>query len=216
MNVFYGIKKNQTQAFDEQGRRVVVTKVTTKPCTIVQLKDEENDGYRALQVGIGEKKFKNVSRSLQEKFKKAGFKEKAPLFLREIKLKGEIEEQLEKKLKIGEKIAIQDFFEKGDQVMVQGKTKGKGFSGVVKRWGMTGGRRTHGSDSERRVGSIGQTTDPGRVWKGKKMPGRQGGQMKTIKGIEIFKIDEKNNEVWISGLLPGGKNNLLKITKVEA
>ena len=86
MNVFYGLKKNQTQSFDEQGRRVVVTKVTAPPCTIVQMKDEDNDGYRAVQVGIGEKKFKNVPKPLQGKFKKAGFEEKAPLFLREIKI----------------------------------------------------------------------------------------------------------------------------------
>ncbi|MEA2020483.1 MAG: 50S ribosomal protein L3 [Patescibacteria group bacterium] len=107
-------------------------------------------------------------------------------------------------------------FEVGDLVVVSGKTKGKGFAGVIKRWGFKGGPRTHGqSDRERAPGSIGGTTDPGRVWPGKKMPGRMGGNNITVKGLEILEIDEENNILKIKGSIPGPRGNEVTITKKE-
>ncbi len=209
MKFLYGIKKDQTQTFDKQGNRLVVTRINTAPLKIVQIKEEEKDGYSAIQVGVGEKKLKNIKKPTREKLKKAGYKKTGPKYLREIKLEKKAEN------KIGDEIKIVDIFAEGDKVRVSGVTKGKGFTGVVKRWGFRGGRRTHGSSNERRIGSIGQGTDPGRVWKGKKMPGRMGTAKKTIKGLKIYKINEENNEIWVTGLLPGGRNSLLKIEKED-
>lgn len=167
----------------------MVTRVKTLPLKVVRIKNEDKDGYWALQVEISKK-------------------QKA--LLREIKLGKAVD------VKIGDEIKTSDVFKTGDKIQVRGITKGRGFAGVVKRWGFAGGPRTHGqSDRERAPGSIGQGTDPGRVWKGKKMPGRMGGKIKTIKGLRVYKIDEEKNEIWITGLVPGGRKGLLKITKLS-
>jgi len=193
MNVqqFYGFKVNQEQTFSDKGKRLVVTKIKTLPLKVERVKLKEKDGYWALQVVI--------SRDQRKK--------KKPL-LREIKLTQAAD------FKTGETIKLSSVFKSGEKVQVKGVTKGRGFAGVVKRWGFKGGPRTHGqSDRQRAPGSIGQGTDPGRVWKGKKMPGHMGNKPKTIKGLRVFKVDDKNQELWITGLVPGVKGGLLKISK---
>jgi len=191
INYFFGFKIKQTQTFDQQGKRLAVTLIKTAPLKISQIKKKDKDGYSALKVELA----KGLS-SQKQQFK-------------EIRLEQEGE------FKVGDEITVEKVFKVGDKIAVTGKTKGKGFSGVVKRWGFAGGPRTHGqSDRQRAPGSIGQRTDPGRVWKGKKMPGRMGNKQKTIKGLTVFKLDEKKNELWATGLVPGRKGGLLKISKL--
>jgi large subunit ribosomal protein L3 len=186
---FYGYKLGQMQTFNDKGKRLVVTKIKTVPLKIERLKTQEKDGYWALQVKLSPKKGK--------------------YFLREISLQDKIDLKEKKEIKPAE------IFQAGDLVQVRGITKGRGFSGVIKRWGFHGGPKTHGqSDRGRAPGSIGQGTDPGRVWKGKKMPGHMGNKAKTIKGLKVYKLDEENQEVWLTGLVSGSKGGLLKITRI--
>jgi large subunit ribosomal protein L3 len=187
INQFYGFKLGQRQTFNKKGQRLVVSKISVQPLKIVRLKTEDKDGYWALQVS-----FKKGKKSL----------------VREIKLQDQIE------VKDQKEITPAQVFKAGDLVQVRGVTKGKGFSGGMKRWGFHGGPRTHGqSDRARAVGSIGQRTNPGRVWKGKKMPGHMGQMVKTIKNLKIYKIDEEKNQLWLTGLIPGAKGGLIRITK---
>ncbi len=191
IDTFYGIKKEQFQTFSDQGVRVVITSIKTYPIVVKQIKDEKKDGYQAYKI--------ETSKDLAKKGKT----------LREIKFNNDPE------LKIGDEIKIIDVLSQGDTVKITGKSKGSGFAGAVKRWGFKGGSKTHGqSDRQRAPGSIGQGTDPGRVWKGKKMPGRMGQENITIKGLKVFKLDEANNEVWIQGLVPGKRGTEIKITKL--
>ncbi len=215
INTIYGTKISQIQTFDEKGKRLVVTKIKANPCRVVQIKTKDKDGYWALQLGVGNKGIKRISKPLKEKIKGAGYKNTAPLYLREVKLSKTNEEEV-KKMKIGDEIKAEEILQEGNRVKVTGKTKGKGFAGVVKRWGFAGGPRTHGqSDRERAPGSIGQRTTPGRVWKGKKMAGHMGNIIKTIKRLKVFKIDKEKNEIWLKGLVPGPKKSLIKITKLN-
>lgn len=129
-------------------------------------------------------------------------------FIREIKFSGE-------EKKVGDIVKIADIFVNGDKVKATGTTKGKGFTGVVKRWGFHGGPRTHGqSDRHRAPGSIGQGTTPGRVFKGKKMAGRSGGSTKTVSGLKVVKVDGEKNELWVGGAVPGAKGGLVRVTKI--
>lgn len=192
INSFFGFKKDQVQAFNQKGRRVVVSRILALPLKIRRSKSEKRDGYQALVVEVIKDQKKKEKKNL----------------LREIRLGKPAE------FKPGGQIKLTDVFKTGDQVQVQGITKGRGFAGVMKRWGFKGGPRTHGqSDRKRAPGSIGQRTDPGRVWKGKKMPGRMGSRAKTIKGLTVYKIDEKKQELWLKGLVPGAEGGLIKISK---
>jgi len=200
-----GTKITQTQKFTEEGKRIPVTKIKAGPCFVVQVKTKEKDGYSALQLGIGSKK--KINKPLAGRLKGAGLKT-APLYLKEIAIS--LEE--EANFKVGQEIKVADVFKVGDKVKVTGWSKGKGFTGVVKRWGFKGGPRTHGqSDRERAPGSIGQTTTPGRVFKGKKMAGRAGGEKVTISGLTVTGIEGDVLEV--KGLVPGPRNGLLIIQK---
>lgn len=209
LNTILGIKKEVNQRFTQDGTRIPVTRIKAGPCYVVQIRDEKKDGYHAVQVGWGEKKMTKIKKPLKGHLRGAKL-EKAPRFLREIRL----EKPLGDEIKVGERLKIADIFQPGDQIKVTGWSKGKGFTGVVKRWGFKGGSRTHGqSDRERAPGSIGQGTTPGRVHKGKKMPGRAGNARIAVKGLTIQAIDKENEELLIKGLVPGAQNGLLIITK---
>lgn len=200
-----GIKINQTQAFTQEGKRIPVTKIKTSPCHVVQIKEEKTDGYFAVQLGLGEKK--NITKPLKGHLKGAGLKT-APLYLKEVRVSSQ---DLEK-IQLGQEIKASDIFKVGDKVKITGWSKGKGFTGVVKRWHFKGGPRTHGqSDRERAPGSIGQRTTPGRVYKGKKMAGRKGGERVTISGLEIVGVEE--DSLTVKGLVPGSRGGLLIIQK---
>ncbi|HKB88459.1 MAG TPA: 50S ribosomal protein L3, partial [Patescibacteria group bacterium] len=188
-----------------------ITKVVAGPCVVTHIKSEDRDGYWAIQIGFGSKKLKNTSKSLQGHLKsvvKEGF---APRYLKEIRVDKEPEQ------KVGDVIQASDVFKPGDVVSVTGTGKGKGFAGGVKRHGFHGGPKTHGqSDRERAPGSIGQTTTPGRVYKGKRMAGRMGGERVTIKNLHIISVNPETSEVEISGQIPGIPGGLITIHKIKS
>lgn len=199
-----------SQTFVE-GRRVPVTKVVAGPCVVTQIKKEDKDGYWAVQLGFGEKRIKNVTKPMQGHLRGVIKEQKAPRFLREIRLENE------PTFKVGDIVSASEIFKVGDIIQVTGTSKGKGFAGVVKRWHFAGGPRTHGqSDRERAPGSIGQTTTPGRVLKGKKMAGRMGGERVTLKNLQIVSVNPETNEVEISGPVPGVTGGLLIVKKLSA
>ena len=203
INAILGQKIGQTQRFSESGdRRLPVTVVLAGPCTVVWVKDQK------MQIAFGERK--TGKKPVLGHVKKAGLT-KAPLFLAEVALadKG-------KEVRPGDKINPADLFAAGDIVEVTGISRGMGFSGVVKRWHFAGGPRTHGqSDRERAPGSIGSTTTPGRVYKGKKMAGRFGNRQVTVKNLKIFHVDRDKNLIYLVGLVPGAAKGRLIIKKVS-
>ena len=206
-NLFYGTKLTTSSVFDSNGRKLAVTHIKVDPLTITQIKTDKKDGYWSIQSAIGTKSNKSLTKPIKSHLKGAKLS-KAPRFLREIKLTEE------PKLKVSDQIKVTDVFTLNDQVKVTGISKGRGFAGVIKRWGFHGGPRTHGqSDRERSIGSIGQRSDPGRVWKGKKMPGHFGTDTKTVRGLQVIAIDEAKNLLTVTGTVPGHRNSLLKITK---
>lgn len=205
MDTILGTKIKQTQKFTSEGERIPVTLIQAGPCFVVQVKEG------AIQLGLGEKKEKRTKKPILGHIKKAGLKD-IPRFLREISVN---QPEISANLKPGAEIKVGDVFKTGDLVNIVGTSKGKGFAGVVKRWGFAGGPRTRGqSDRERAPGSIGATTTPGRVLKGKKMAGRMGGERVTVKNLTVVDIDPKNNLLAVKGLVPGARGGLLIIKKV--
>jgi large subunit ribosomal protein L3 len=210
LNTIIGSKKKMSQTF-VQGTRVPVTLVKAGPCVVTHIKKSEKDGYWAVQLGFGEKRIKKLTKPMKGHLRGAIKGKIAPRFLREVRLDKEPE------FKEGDEVKVSDIFKKGDVVAVTGTSKGKGFAGVVKRWGFKGGPRTHGqSDRQRAPGSIGQGTDPGRVHKGKKMAGHMGGRRVTVKNLIIVDVDDGKSELEISGPLPGTPGGLLIITKLAS
>ena len=210
MKFIIGKKLDMTQTW--QGDKVeAVTRVQAGPCTIVQVKTSQKDGYEAIQVGFGEKKEKNIKKPQKGHFKKVIKESKKTGFryLREFRLdkhdnKGEID------VKQGDVIDVSTF-EVGDKVKVTGISKGKGFQGVVKRHGFHGQSKTHGTKDQLRMpGSIG-ATGPAHVFKGQKMPGRMGGERVTVANLGIMDIDKENNILLIKGAVPGARNGLVLI-----
>lgn len=207
MNTLFGTKMGMTQTFIE-GFRIPVTKVNLGPCTVIQIKNLEKDGYWSVQLGFKEKKLKNTTKPLQGHFKKSKIN---PRYIKEIRLDKEPE------YKVGDIIKASDVVKSGDVVFATANTKGKGFAGGVRRHGFHGGPKTHGqSDRHRAPGSIGQTTTPGRVYRGKRMAGRMGNTQVTIKNLHIISVDSEKNEVLISGAIPGRIGAFLKIVKVKS
>lgn len=199
-----GIKIDQSQAFDEQGIRIPVTMIKVENPYITQLKTDEKDGYQSVQIGISNRK--NINNPEKGHLKKSSA-DKTPLFLREIA--GDTDK------KIGESLPLADIFKVGDNIKVSGTGKGKGFAGVVKRHHFKGGPKTHGQSNRLRApGSIGATTTPGRVYKGKRMAGRMGGEQATVMNLKIVKIDQDNQIITVKGLIPGPKKGLVMIEKI--
>jgi len=200
----FGKKMGMTRYFLEEGRSVAVTLVKAGPCVVIQKKTAEKDGYEAIQVGFEvQPKEHRVSKPLRGHCAKAG--SKWYRHLREIRVAKADE------FEIGQEIKA-DIFKIGDTVSVSGRTKGGGFAGVVKRWGFSGGKDTHGCRSHRVPGSIGSNTDPGRVFKGKKMPGRLGFERRTIKNLQILDIRPEMDVIALKGAVPGSRNGLLEIS----
>lgn len=201
---FIGQKKEQVQKFLENGKRIPVTEIATPGTPVVQVKTIEKDGYTALQLAFGSRK--NGTQAIKGHVKGANL-QNAPRFLREIRLENE-----ENLPVVGDTLKVIDVFKPGDVVDVTGISKGKGFAGVVKRHHFKGGPRTHGqSDRERAPGSIGQTTTPGRVYKGKRMAGHMGHERVTVRNLQVVAVTDTT--VLIKGLVPGAVNTLLIITK---
>lgn len=194
-------KKEMTQQFAEDGTVIPVTRVVAGPCVIIQSKTVDKDGYIAVQVALGKRN--HITKPLAGHLKGLGkFR-----YLKEFK----ISEEEATKIKIGDKITAK-VFQPGDIVKVSGTSKGKGFQGVVKRWGFHGSPASHGhKDQLRMPGSIG-ATGPAHVFKGTKMGGRMGGSQVTVTNLEIIKINPETNEIFIKGAVPGPRNNLLLLS----
>lgn len=211
LNAIIGTKINQSQIFDQKGNLVPVTNIKTGPLRVVCVKNIQKDGYSAIQLGLGERRAKTISQAERGHLKKPGLEKNPPRFLREIRL-SDLSNLGD--LKPGTEVKTGKIFAVGDTVHVTGISKGKGFQGGVKRHNFKGGPRTHGqSDRERAPGSIGQTTTPGRVYKGKRMAGRMGNTRVRIENLEVVTVDDEHNLLTIKGLVPGARNGLLIINK---
>lgn len=202
MTGIIGKKLGMTQVNAEGGKLVPVTVIEAGPCTVVQVKTPEKDGYAAVQVGFAEAtKTKNVTKPVLGVFKKAG----TPAFtvLKEFKMEG---------LAVGEKV-LADRFAKGDVVKVAGVSKGKGFQGVMKRHRFKGGPSGHGSMFNRAPGSIGASSYPSRVWRGQRMAGHMGQDRVTLKSVTVVDVMPEQNIILVRGAVPGGKNTIVEIWK---
>lgn len=206
MHAILGQKKGQTQAFLTDGTRVPVTVVSVTPNPVIAVKTQEKDGYIAVQMGQGVRK--HATKQQKGHATKGAKLDYAPYFVREVRMTADAQLPA-----VGDMVEVATVLEAGDIVDVQGHSKGKGFAGGVKRYHFKGGPRTHGqSDRERAPGSIGQTTTPGRVYKGKRMAGKMGNETVTVKNLEV--VDVTADGVLIKGLVPGIKGAYIVITKV--
>lgn len=202
VNAILGIKKEQSQTFTADGKRIPITVIEAGPCWVTQVTDK---GY---QLGFGNTR--NISKAEEGHTKKAGLTKKLR-FLRSFRI-GDLGNLGD--VSPGKEITVGDVFQPGDAVRVTGVSKGKGFAGVVKRHGFAGGPKTHGqSDRHRAPGAIGAGTTPGRVYRGKRMAGRMGGERVTVRGLSVFAINPQFNTLTVKGLVPGARNGLLIIQK---
>jgi large subunit ribosomal protein L3 len=202
-----GKKIGMTQTFDEKGNVAPITVIRVGPCTVIQKKTKEKDGYSALQLGlIEEKGRKKSTKPLVGHYEKSGV---PPMkILREFQFaeKGEVKE--------GDQFFV-DIFQVGEKVDVVGMSKGKGFAGVVKRWGFHGGKASHGSMFHRKPGSTGASAFPSRVTKGKKLPGHLGNSRVTVKNLRVIQADKENNLLVVKGSVPGASGGYLLIKKAS-
>jgi len=201
----FGKKLGMTRIFLEEGKSAPVTVLKVGPCVVIQKKTHKKEGYNAIQVGYEPRKESRVNRPLEGHLKAAG--SGCFAHLKEIRVEDPDNFELGHEIK-------SDIFNVGDLVHVSGLSKGRGFSGVMKRWGFSGGKKTHGSRSHRIPGSIGCSATPGKVQKGKKLPGRMGYQRVTVKNLKVVDVKPEMDVVLIKGAVPGGRNSLVEICKV--
>ena len=195
-------KVGMTQIFDESGMLIPVTVLLAGPCVVTQVKTTENDGYDAVQVGFSDIREKLVNKPVKGQFDKAGVSVKR--YLREFRFENAADYKVKDEIKA-------DIFEAGDKVDATAVTKGKGFQGAIKRLGQHRGPMKHGSKFHRHQGSNGPATTPGRVVKGKGMPGHMGSVQRTIENLEVVRVDVENNLLLVKGSVPGPKNSLITI-----
>ena len=208
MKAIIGKKVGMTQIFDETGKVIPVTVIEAGPCVVAQVKSEETDGYNAIQLGFGDVKESKLNKPERGHFANAKIAPKK--HLREFRV-----DSVEG-VEVGTEVKA-DTFQAGDKIDVQGITKGKGFQGVIKRHGQSRGPMGHGSMYHRRPGSMGPTSTPGRVFKGKKLPGHMGRVTVTIQNLDVVKVDMDKNVILLKGSVPGAKGAILKLrTSVKA
>lgn len=200
-----GKKIGMTRIFNEDGVQVPVTVIEAGPCPVIGVRAPEQDGYQAVQIGYGAKKAKRTSAAEMGHAAKAGL-EAAPRLMREFRYDNGEEYE------VGQELTVA-LFEAGDRVKVTGKSKGRGFQGVVKRHGFAGRPGGHGHPMSRNPGSIGPGTDPSRVIKGKKLPGRMGNERTTIRNLQIVRVDGERNLLFVKGGVPGARDGYLLISK---
>ena len=195
-------KVGMTQIFNDDGQLIPVTVLQAGPCTVTQVKTEENDGYAAVQVGFGEIREKLVNKPEKGHFAKAGVAVKR--FTKEFRFENAAE------YAVGQEIKA-DIFAAGDHIDATAISKGKGYQGAIKRHGQSRGPMSHGSKYHRHAGSNGAASDPSRVFKGKKMPGQMGHVQVTVQNLEIVRVDTENNLLLVKGAVPGPKKSLVTI-----
>lgn len=205
MNTIIGRKLGMTRVYDDNGRVIPVTVIEAGPCPVVQVRSGD-DGAHSVQIGFGTKKAKRSTKALIGHVKASGLTT-VPAQLKEFVL-GEGDEPP----KLGDTITV-DIFQAGETVKVTGTTKGRGFQGVVKRYGFKGGPASHGSHTYRRPGSLGPGTDPSRVIKGKKLPGHMGSKRHTETGLEVVRVDTERNLLFVRGAVPGSKSGIVTVMK---
>jgi large subunit ribosomal protein L3 len=204
MSGIIGKKVGMTSIFDAEGRNIPCTVIEAGPCVVTQIRTEERDGYAAVQLAFDEKKEKNTTASLKGHFAKAKTTPKRKLV--------EFSTFPEEKT-LGEEVTV-SIFEEGDYIDVVGTSKGKGFQGVVKRHGFAGSSGSHGQSSVlRATGSIGAASTPGRIFKGKKMPGRMGGDRVKVQNLQVLKVYADKNLLVVSGSVPGAKGSYVIVDK---
>jgi len=205
-----GRKIGMTSIFGAEGQSIAVTVIEAGPCVVTQVKSQETDGYKALQLAFGERKEKNTPKALQGHFKKANTTSKRHL----VEFR-DFEAQFDSIAELGKEIRISDVFAEGDVIDAVGTSKGKGFQGVVKRYGFAGvGGQTHGQHNRLRApGSMGNASFASRVIKGKRLPGRMGGDRVKLANLKIVKIMAEQNLILVSGSVPGAKNSTIILQK---
>jgi large subunit ribosomal protein L3 len=206
MQGLIGKKIGMTQVFDADGHRVAVTVIEAGPCVVVQRKTQENDGYDAVQLGYGDTTERRTTGPLNGSFKKAGVTPK-----RVLKEFG-VDTATDADVKPGDTVSVA-LFEGATHVDVSGVTKGRGFAGVVRRYRMAGGPKTHGGHSKRRIGSIGQCSYPARVQKGKRMPGHMGHVARTQQSLRVVAIRPEDNVLLVRGAIPGPTGGIVVVKK---
>ena len=210
----FATKKKMTQAWTKTGKRMAVTCLCMSNNAVIGQKEVKSPDHKQdsqsifkLEIGYGKKKLKNMTKPLRSKLEKGGFS----FGVRAIR---EVNVPADSVVKVGDLIKVEQVLQVGDIVNVQGTTKGRGFAGAVKRHGFAGGPKTHGqSDRLRAVGSIGQRTTPGRVFKGKRMPGHFGVDVQTVKGLVVLYVDPATQEFWLSGPVPGHIKGMVAVAK---
>ncbi|MBF0117597.1 MAG: 50S ribosomal protein L3 [Desulfobacterales bacterium] len=200
-----GKKIGMTGLYTPKGAYIPVSVIQAGPCVVVQVKSEAIDGYKALQLGFEEKKESRVNKPLQGHMKKGAGKCFA--LLNEFSIEGSQE------YKMGQVITVDNIFKIGERVDISGTSKGRGFAGVVKRYGFSGGRKTHGGMCHRLPGSIGSSAWPSRVVKGKRMPGHYGNHRITVRNLEVVDIKPVENLILVKGSIPGARRGFLEIRK---
>lgn len=205
MRGLLGKKIGMTRIFDEFGNVVPVTVLEAGPCVVTQMKTSSVDGYNSIQVGYLDKKPKRLPKALKGHFEKSGVSPKT--FLAEFEKVPGFDYKLGQLFHVG-------IFREGDFVRVSGISKGKGFTGVIKRHNFSRQKKTHGTGhTERAPGSIGQASDPSRVFPGMRMAGRHGNSKVTVENLKVVKVERKNNQIFLKGAVPGAKNGVVVISK---
>ena len=207
INEIFGKKIGMTQIFNDEDKLVPVTVIKADPNVICQIKTVEKDGYNAVQLGFGEVKEKHVNKPMAGHFKKQGVE---PVkYLRETRLNDVSD------LKVGDKQTVEAFAEV-DKVDVTATSKGKGFAGVMKRYGFGGGPGGHGSHFHRAPASVGQCATPARVFKGKRLPGHMGVDTVTTRNLKVVRVDAEQNLILLRGAVPGGVNSVVRVRIARA
>ena len=205
MRGLIGKKIGMTRVFNSTGRSIPVTVLEVGPCNVTQIKTVKKDGYDAVQLGFLELKKKHTTKPLEGHFKKNNVMPK--------KVLAEFKSVPDFDYKLGQIFNV-SLFNEGDFVAVSGKSKGRGFSGTIKKYSFSTQRKTHGQgDTHRHVGSIGAASDPSRVFPGKKMPGRYGNKTVSVKGLEVIRVNESKNQLLVKGSVPGASNGIIYITR---
>ena len=205
MRGLIGKKIGMTRVFNATGRSIPVTVLEVGPCNVTQIKTVKKDGYDAVQLGFLELKKKHTTKPLEGHFKKNN--------VMPTKVLAEFKSVPDFDYKLGQIFNV-SLFNEGDFVAVSGKSKGRGFSGTIKKYSFSTQRKTHGQgDTHRHVGSIGAASDPSRVFPGKKMPGRYGNKTVSVEGLEVIRVNESKNQLVVKGSVPGASNGIVYITR---